>query len=113
MEAKKIKQMFSFFRKQGKSINENIDSKMRIMSADASRLAKLKDNERVIAWKNFRDTYGHSIENGMLNPQRTELTTDEAESYVTVTNIEIKKKKVSPLKKILQAFSLKKTTKGR
>ncbi len=111
--AKNLKLMFSFFRSRGKNINKKIDNKMRIMSADASRLVKLTDNERVIAWKNFRDTYGRSLENGMLDPQKTELTTDDAESYVTVTNIKIKKKKVSPLKKIWQAFSLKRSAKDR
>ncbi len=99
--ANSFKKMFSSVKEKGeyKEIGtKTIEGNLRIMSATASRLLQAQEeadpNKKVIAWKNFRSSfYNSQLGRAMaLDPEKTQLVTEDVKEYITVTPIVINKK---------------------
>lgn len=103
-----FKNMFLFFshKKEDKNAKYNgigaktVDGNLRIISAKASQALMTQDmvDKRVIAWKDFRNTlYNSQIGRAMaLDPERTELVSEQVEDYTKVTPIILNKKSKMP-----------------
>ena len=102
-----FKNMFSFLsrNKEDKNAKYNgvgtktIDGNLRIISAKASQvlLNRTSANKKVIAWKDFRNTFHNSqLGRAILNPERTELMPENVEDYTKVTPIILTDKKKAP-----------------
>ncbi len=96
-----FKKMFTSVKEKGeyKEIGaKTIEGNLRIMSATASRLLQAQEeadpNKKVIAWKNFRSgLYNSQLGRLMvLNPEKTQLVSEDVKEYITVTPIVINKK---------------------
>lgn len=119
--AESFKNIFLFFshHKEDKNAKYNgvgiktLDGNLRIFSAQTSQiLAQTTADKRVIAWKDFHKSILKSQIGRVLNPERTQLTSEKAEDYVKVTPIVLKKKvqktPANILRKILKQNSVSK-----
>lgn len=93
-----FKNMFSFFshNKEDKNAKykgvgrQTIESNLDMVSARASQilLEQNKVDKRVIVWKDFRNTLHNSqLGRAILDPERTELVSENVEDYTKVTPI--------------------------
>ncbi len=116
--AEGLKSMFAFFR--GNKDNKNAkykgigiktaDGNLRIISAKASQilLSQSTADKRVIAWKDFRNTF-HNSQLGramFFDAERAELRPENVEDYVKVTPIVLKNKKKSAKSWVKKAINM-------
>ena len=99
--ASAFKKMFSHVKEKGEYKEtgaKTIEGNLRIMSATASRLLQAQEeadpNKKVYAWKNFRSSlYNSQLGRLMvLNPEKTQLVSEDVKEYITVTPIVINNK---------------------
>ena len=115
-----FKKMFAYFAaSKGNNAKYNgvgrktIDSNLKIMSANASRILNQPEaDKRIIAWKDFRNTFhnsqlGRAMALNPLNPERTTLVSERQEDYTKVTTIVLPSKQQpktgSLIKKMIKA----------
>lgn len=115
-----FKKMFAYFAaSKGNNAKYNgvgrktIDSNLKIMSANASRILNQPEaDKRIIAWKDFRNTFhnsqlGRAMALNPLNPERTTLVSERQEDYTKVTTIVLPSKQQpktdSVIKKMIKA----------